>query len=228
MSASSSDPPNGPPAATSPGPKTAPKATGGGDPVDRLITLLARLPGLGPRSARRIAVHLLTRRERVLLPLAEALATAGDQIQSCEICGSLDITSPCGICADPKRDPGLLCVVRDVADVWALERSGAFAGRYHVLGGVLSAMDGVGPEELRLDALDARIRSSGITEVILALPATMDGQTTAHVIADRLEALGPDHSVKVTGLGRGVPLGGELEFMDDGTLGAALKSRSPV
>jgi recombination protein RecR len=195
-----------------------------GGEIDRLILLLSRLPGLGPRSARRTALHLLKKRESVLEPLMDALAKVAETVRPCATCGNLDTTDPCAICADARRDPRLVCVVRDVADLWALERAGAFHGRYHVLGGLLSALDGIGPEDLGLDRLEARARDGGLTEVILALPATVDGQTTAHVIADRLEPLG----IALSGLAQGVPVGGELDYLDDGTLTAALRARRPV
>jgi recombination protein RecR len=195
-----------------------------GGEIDRLILLLSRLPGLGPRSARRTALHLLKKRESVLEPLMDALAKVAETVRPCATCGNLDTTDPCAICADARRDPRLVCVVRDVADLWALERAGAFHGRYHVLGGLLSALDGIGPEDLGLDKLEARARDGGLTEVILALPATVDGQTTAHVIADRLEPLG----IALSGLAQGVPVGGELDYLDDGTLTAALRARRPV
>jgi recombination protein RecR len=195
-----------------------------GGEIDRLILLLSRLPGLGPRSARRTALHLLKKRESVLEPLMDALAKVAETVRPCATCGNLDTTDPCAICADHRRDPRLVCVVRDVADLWALERAGAFHGRYHVLGGLLSALDGIGPEDLGLDRLEARARDGGLTEVILALPATVDGQTTAHVIADRLDPLG----IALSGLAQGVPVGGELDYLDDGTLTAALRARRPV
>ena len=192
--------------------------------IDRLVQLLARLPGLGPRSARRAVLHLMKKRESLMLPLADALHRAGDSIRVCSVCGNLDTIEPCAICEDPKRDRTAICVVEEVADLWAIERSGAFKGRYHVLGGTLSALDGRGPEQLNLDALAARVRELGVREVILALSATVDGQTTAHYIADRLGGLG----ASVSRLAQGVPVGGELDYLDDGTLSAALKSRRPV
>lgn len=193
-------------------------------PLDALIQLLAKLPGLGPRSARRAALHLVKRREALLLPLAEAAAEAARAVKACSMCGNLDSQDPCAICADAKRDASILCVVEDVADLWALERSGAFRGRYHVLGGTLSALDGVGPEDLRIPALVARARPPAVGEVILATGATVDGQTTAHYIAERLAGSG----VAVSRLAHGVPLGGELEYLDDGTLSAALRARRPL
>ncbi len=192
--------------------------------IDQLIQLLAKLPGLGPRSARRAALHLLKRRESLLLPLAQGLADAAAHVRTCSRCGNLDTVDPCGVCTDPRRDGTRLCVVEDVADLWAIERSGAFAGRYHVLGGNLSALEGVGPEELRIEPMIARLASDGVTEVILALSATVEGQTTAHYLAERLGASG----AAVTRLAQGVPMGGELDYLDEGTLSAALAARRPV
>jgi recombination protein RecR len=195
-----------------------------GSAIDRLIRLLSRLPGLGPRSARRVALHLLKRREQLMLPLAEAIQTTAAEIRTCAICGNLDTVDPCALCTDERRDPKLLCVVEDIADLWALERAQAFRGRYHVLGGTLSALDGVGPEDLGIARLVERVRGGGIGEVILATNATVEGQTTAHYIADRLAGTG----AQVTRLAHGVPLGGELDYLDDGTLTAALKARRPA
>jgi recombination protein RecR len=192
--------------------------------IEQLIQLLAKLPGLGPRSARRAALYLLKRRESLLLPLIQGLADTAAHVRSCSDCGNLDTTDPCAICADPRRDGTRLCVVEDVADLWAIERSGAFAGRYHVLGGNLSALEGVGPEELRIEPMIARIAHDGVTEVILALSATVEGQTTAHYLAERLG----QSSVTVTRLAQGVPMGGELDYLDEGTLSAALAARRPV
>ncbi|MGF1594349.1 MAG: recombination mediator RecR [Kiloniellaceae bacterium] len=204
--------------------------------LERLIQLLARLPGLGPRSARRAVLHLMKKRESLMLPLAEAMARAAESVRVCSACGNLDTRDPCGICEDPARDPRVLCVVEDVADLWALERSGAFKGRYHVLGGTLSAIDGRGPEQLNLGSLVARAAGEseaggkgagegrGVEEVILALPATVDGQTTAHYISERLAG----RVARVTRLAHGVPVGGELDYLDDGTLTAALKARRPA
>jgi recombination protein RecR len=197
--------------------------------LERLIQLLARLPGLGPRSARRAVLHLMKKREALMLPLAEAMVRAADSVTVCATCGNLDTRDPCGICRDPARDPKLLCVVEEVADLWALERSGAFKGRYHVLGGTLSAIDGRGPEQLNLGRLVARATEAaseggGVEEVILALSATVDGQTTAHYISERLAGTG----VSVSRLAHGVPVGGELDYLDDGTLTAALKARRPA
>lgn len=195
-----------------------------GPEIERLIQLLAKLPGLGPRSARRAALRLIKRREALLEPLADALAAAAERVRSCSRCGNIDTSDPCAICADPRRDASLLCVVEEVADLWALERAAAFKGRYHVLGGTLSALDGVGPEQLNIPRLIQRVREEGVKEVILATNATVDGQTTAHYIGDRLAPLG----VAVSRLAHGVPLGGELDYLDDGTLAAALKARRPV
>ncbi len=192
--------------------------------LETLIRLLARLPGLGPRSARRAALHLIKRREGLMVPLARVLEAASDSITVCSECRNLDTTDPCGICADPSRDPAALCVVEDVSDLWALERTGAFRGRYHVLGGVLSALDGVGPEELGIAALVARAGAPGITEVVLATGATVEGQTTAHYLAERLS----DCGVAVTRLAHGVPVGGALDYLDDGTLTTALRARRPL
>ena len=187
--------------------------------LDTLIQLLAKLPGLGPRSARRAALHLIKRRESLMTPLASALAEAARAIRPCPICANLDTVEPCTICRDPERDESAICVVEDLADLWALERTGAYRGRYHVLGGTLSALDGIGPEDLTIDQLLARVRPG--QELILALNATVDGQTTAHYIADRLAGSG----VKLSRLAQGVPIGGELDYLDDGTLTAALKAR---
>lgn len=192
--------------------------------LETLIRLLARLPGLGPRSARRAALHLVKRREGLMAPLARALEAASESIAACSECRNLDTTDPCGVCADPSRDPAALCVVEDVSDLWALERTGAFRGRYHVLGGVLSALDGVGPEELGIAALVARARAPGIAEVVLATGATVEGQTTAHYLAERLG----DCGVSVTRLAHGVPVGGALDYLDDGTLTTALRARRPL
>lgn len=190
--------------------------------LDTLIQLLAKLPGLGPRSARRAALHLVKRRESLMEPLATALAEAAAAIRTCPQCGNLDTIAPCAICRDPKRDDSLICVVEDLADLWALERTGAFHGRYHVLGGTLSALDGIGPEELTIDRLIARLKPG--QEVILALNATVEGQTTAHYIADRATGSG----VRLSRLAQGVPIGGELDYLDDGTLTAALRARREV
>lgn len=191
-----------------------------GPEIERLIQLLAKLPGLGPRSARRAALALLKKREGLLEPLASAMRDAAAAITTCETCGNLDTTSPCSICRDPRREGDTICVVEDVADLWALERAGVFRGRYHVLGGALSALDGVTPERLNVASLIGRTRE-GIDEVILAMNATVEGQTTAHYLLDALSA----SSVKVTRLAHGVPVGGELDYLDEGTLSAAFKAR---
>lgn len=195
-----------------------------GPEIERLIQLLAKLPGLGPRSARRAALHLMKKREALMEPLAAAMAEAAEKIRPCSICGNLDVSDPCTVCRDPKRADAIVCVVETVGDLWALERAGAFAGKYHVLGGVLSALDGVGPDDLNLASLVERASQGEMSEVILALNATVDGQTTAHVIADRLAHTG----VSITSLARGVPVGGELDYLDDGTLAAAFRSRRPA
>ncbi len=192
-----------------------------GPELEHLITLLGRLPGLGPRSARRVVLHLFRKREQVLRPLAEALLTADAKITSCSLCHNLDVTDPCTLCADPRRDDQVLCVVEDVADLWAMERTHAFKGRYHVLGGLLSALAGVTPQHLHVPDLLIRAQDNQVTEVILALPATVDGQTTAHYIADRLREV----NISATRLAHGVPLGGELDYLDEGTLTAALNAR---
>jgi recombination protein RecR len=192
--------------------------------LDDLIALLSKLPGLGPRSARRAALHLIKQRETLLRRLAVALSEAADQVQKCSACGNLDAADPCWICAAPDRDDRQICVVEEVDDLWALERSGMFRGRYHVLGGALSAIDGYGPQDLGIDRLIARVGSGEVSEVILATSATVDGQTTTHYIADRLGVTG----VSVTRLAHGLPVGGELNYLDDGTLGAAFEARRPV
>jgi recombination protein RecR len=191
--------------------------------IEALISLLAKVPGLGPRSARRAALQLLKRKDALMVPLAEALADAAEKVRACSNCGALDTQDPCALCSAPDRDDGLICVVAEVGDVWALERAGAFKGRYHVLGGVLSALDGVRPEDLRIARLMQRAGQAGVREVILALAATVDGQTTAHYLAERLAPLG----ITVSRLSHGVPVGGELDLLDDGTLFAALQSRRP-
>ncbi|MEQ8588012.1 MAG: recombination mediator RecR [Thalassobaculaceae bacterium] len=192
--------------------------------LDRVMTLLAKLPGLGPRSARRAILHLMQKREALMVPLADALAAAAQSVRTCSVCGNFDTVDPCSICQDPRRDRSQICVVEDVGDVWALERAAAFKGVYHVTGGVLSALDGVGPEDLNLDPLIARAATPEVTEVILAMNATVDGQTTAHYIADRLAQT----HVAVSRLAHGVPVGGELDYLDDGTLTQALKARQSV
>ena len=191
-----------------------------GPEIERLIQLLAKLPGLGPRSARRAALALLKKREGLLEPLSFAMRDAAAAIRTCETCGNLDTTSPCALCRDPRRDSSILCVVEDVADLWALERAGVFKGRYHVLGGALSALDGVTPERLNMNSLLTRV-TEGVTEVILAMNATVEGQTTAHYLIDALAPSG----TKVTRLAHGVPVGGELDYLDEGTLSAAFSAR---
>jgi recombination protein RecR len=192
-----------------------------GPEIERLIQLLGRLPGLGPRSARRVALHLLKKREVLMQPLSAALADAALAIRACSTCGNLDTIDPCSICADQRRDPGLLCVVEDIGDLWAMERGKIFPGLYHVLGGTLSALDGIGPDELNIGGLLRRVKQGSVREVIVATNATVDGQTTAHYLAERLA----DCGVPVTRLAHGVPVGGELDWLDDGTLATALKAR---
>jgi recombination protein RecR len=193
-----------------------------GPEIERLIQLLARLPGLGPRSARRVALHLIRKREELLTPLADAMATARDRIIVCSECGNVDTSDPCTLCRDPRREPGVLVVVETVADLWALERAGAIRARYHVLGGTLSPLDGIGPKDINLDSLVPHVMQREIREVILAVNATVDGQTTAHYVTDLLAPL----DVKVTRLAHGVPVGGELDYLDDGTLSAAIRQRT--
>jgi recombination protein RecR len=195
-----------------------------GPEIERLIQLLARVPGLGPRSARRAALHLVKKREQLLAPLADAMQVANERILTCSDCGNIDTSDPCTLCCDPRRDDQVIVVVEDVADLWALERAGASNGRYHVLGGVLSALDGVGPKDLTIDRLVQRVAAGGVKEVILALNATVDGQTTAHYVTDILAPF----SVLVTRLAHGVPVGGELDYLDDGTLHAAMRQRTSV
>ena len=199
-------------------------AASAGPEIERLIALLSKLPGLGPRSARRSALALLKRRDQLLRPLAQAMAEAADRVRACSVCGALDTTDPCAVCADRTRDPALICVVEEVGGLWALERGGSYRGRYHVLGALLSALDGRGPEALRVNELVARVGGGEVREVILALPATVDGQTTAHYLAERLGL----SQVAVTSLARGVPVGGELDWLDDGTIAQALRARRPA
>ena len=190
--------------------------------IDKLIQLLARMPGLGPRSARRGILHLLNKRESLMIPLAKAMIDAADNIKNCNICGNIDVIDPCNICQNQKRDKSLICVVEQVGDLWALERTATFKGYYHILGGVLSALDGLGPEDINIASLINRVANNGeIKEIILATNLTVDGQVTAHYINERLD----QYKVKVTLLAHGVPVGGELDYLDDGTLTAALKSR---
>jgi recombination protein RecR len=192
--------------------------------IETLTQALSRLPGLGPRSARRAVLHLLKKRETALAPLLRALEAVDARLATCSICGNVDTTDPCGICADPRRDARALCVVEDVPDLWALDRSRLFPGRYHVLGGRLSALEGVRPEDLRIDGLIGRISAGGIDEVVLAMNATLEGQTTAHYIAERVERF----PVRLTQLAHGLPVGGELDYLDEGTLAQALRARRPV
>jgi len=192
--------------------------------IERLARLLQRLPGLGPRSARRAVLALLEKREVLLEPLLEALAACAREVRRCSSCRNLDVRDPCSVCADPKRDPASLCVVETVEDLWALERTGIWRGRYFVLGGTLSALDQIGPEDLGIDLLIRRVKEEGVAEVVLALGATVEGQTTAHYLAERLKELG----VRVTRLAHGVPVGGELHYLDEGTLEAALRARQPL
>ena len=192
--------------------------------IENLIKLLSRLPGLGPRSARRAVLQMLKKPEMLMLPLADSLRATAEAMTTCNNCGNIDVTDPCHICADYNRGPDIICVVEEVQDLWALERGASFKGQYHVLGGTLSPLDGVGPDDLKIDQLINRARADAVTEVILATNATVDGQTTAHYITERLIETG----VKVTRLAHGVPVGGELDYLDDGTLAAALRSRSVV
>ncbi len=195
-----------------------------GPEIEQLIQLLARLPGLGPRSARRAALHLIKKKDQLMTPLGAAMVRVRDTIIVCESCASVDTASPCTICADPRRDPSIICVVEEVGDLWALERAAVIKGRYHVLGGTLSALDGRGPEDLNVQALVSRARASEVVEVILATSATVEGQTTAHYVTDRLAAC----EVTVSRLAHGVPVGGELDYLDYGTLSQALKARRPI
>jgi recombination protein RecR len=195
-----------------------------GPEIERLIQLLARLPGLGPRSARRAALFLIKKRELLMAPLASALQTAMEKIEICRSCGNIDSQNPCTVCTDPRRDPSIIVVVADVADLWALERAHAVNARYHVLGATLSPLDGIGPQDLTIDALVSRVHADPVKEVILALNATVDGQTTAHYITDLLQ----DTDVKITRLAHGVPVGGELDYLDEGTLSAAMRQRTSM
>jgi recombination protein RecR len=195
-----------------------------GPEIERLIQLLARLPGLGPRSARRAALFLIKKREQIMAPLASALQVALEKIQICKECGNIDTQNPCAVCSDPRRDASIVIVVADVADLWALERAHALNARYHVLGGTLSPLDGVGPQDLAIDSLISRVEREGVAEVVLALNATVDGQTTAHYITDLLR----ESRTKVTRLAHGVPVGGELDYLDEGTIGAALRQRTSL
>jgi recombination protein RecR len=192
-----------------------------GPEIERLVQLLSRLPGLGPRSARKAVLALLKRRHDLLVPLSDALAVAVEKIAECPVCGNLDTVSPCSVCTDPRRDPSLIVVVEEVGDLWALERAGVVTARYHVLGGHLSPMDGIGPEKLNIARLVERVRTGEASEVLLALNATVEGQSTAHYVSEQLAGLG----VTVSRLAQGVPIGGELDYLDEGTLAAAIKSR---
>lgn len=192
--------------------------------IEALTQALARLPGLGPRSARRAVLHLLKKRDAALGPLREALTAVDERLQNCTVCGNVDTTNPCGICADPRRDQRALCVVEEVADLWALDRSRLFPGRFHVLGGRLSALEGIRPEDLSIDSLVRRIEAGGFDEVVLAMNATLEGQTTAHYIAERIERF----PIRVTQLAHGLPVGGELDYLDEGTLAQALRARRPM
>ena len=192
--------------------------------IEALSQALARLPGLGPRSARRAVLHLMKRRETALEPLLAALRDVSERLSTCSTCGNLDTSDPCGICSDARRDDKLLCVVEEVADLWALDRSRLFPGRYHVLGGRLSALEGVRPEDLGIDKLIARVSAGGVDEVVLAMNATLEGQTTAHYLAERLEKF----PIRLTQLAHGLPVGGELDYLDEGTLAQALRARRPI
>lgn len=192
--------------------------------IEALSAALARLPGFGPRSARRAVLHLLKKREGALVPLLRALEAVDARLAECQVCGNIDTSDPCGICADPRRDDRSIAVVEEVADLWALERSRLFPGRFHVLGGRLSALDGVRPEDLTIDRLVVRVEKGGVDEIVLAMNATLEGQTTAHYIADRLAGF----PVRLTQLAHGLPVGGELDYLDDGTLAQALRARGPV
>jgi recombination protein RecR len=192
--------------------------------IDALAQALARLPGLGPRSARRAVLHLLKKRETALAPLLRALERVNEALSVCSTCGNVDTANPCSVCADTRRDNRLLCVVEEVSDLWALDRSRLFPGRFHVLGGRLSALEGIRPEDLSIDKLIARVAGGGVDEVVLAMNATLEGQTTAHYLAERLET----HPVRITQLAHGLPVGGELDYLDEGTLAQALRARRPV
>jgi recombination protein RecR len=195
-----------------------------GSDIDVLIQILAKLPGLGPRSARRSALQLLKKKDSVMIPLASALHNVAERVQICDGCGNVDTANPCHVCEDTRRDQTVICVVEEVADLWALDRSETFKGLYHVLGGTLSALDGIGPDELNISGLIERAEAEHVSEIILALNATVDGQTTSHYLSERLA----DAGVSVTALAHGVPVGGELDYLDDGTLSAALRARSEV
>ncbi len=195
-----------------------------GQDIEKLIKLASKLPSLGTRSARRIVLHLIKKRDSVLLPLIEALQDVAENIKSCEICGNFDTTSPCSICSSEKREKNIICVVQDVADLWAMERTGFYHGQYHVLGGVLSALDGIAPEDLNIDSLFMRVESGVVSEIVLALPATIDGQITSHYLVSKLK----NSNVKITTLAQGIPVGAELDYMDEGTIQLALNSRKEM
>lgn len=195
-----------------------------GQEIESLSQALARLPGLGPRSARRAVLHLMKRRETTLQPLLAALQAVADKLSTCSVCGNVDTSDPCAICRDPRRDDKALCVVEEVSDLWALDRSRLFPGRYHVLGGRLSALEGVRPEDLAIDSLVRRVSAGGIDEVVLAMNATLEGQTTAHYLAERLESF----PIRLSQLAHGLPVGGELDYLDEGTLAQALRARRPI
>jgi len=195
-----------------------------GQDIEKLIKLASKLPSLGTRSARRIVLHLIKKRDSVLLPLIEALQDVAENIKSCEICGNFDTTSPCSICSSEKREKNIICVVQDVADLWAMERTGFYHGQYHVLGGVLSALDGIAPEDLNIDSLFMRVESGAVSEIVLALPATIDGQITSHYLVSKLK----NSNVKITTLAQGIPVGAELDYMDEGTIQLALNSRKEM
>jgi len=195
-----------------------------GPEIERLIQLLAKVPGLGPRSARRAALHLIKKKEGLLVPLSAALQDAADKVRLCSVCGNADTSDPCTICSDPRRDGATIIVVEDVSDLWALERAGTMNAKYHVLGGRLSPLDGIGPDDINIRGLVDRVAAGGVGEIILAVNATVEGQTTAHYITDQLSGF----DVKITRLAHGVPVGGELDYLDDGTLAAALRSRTAI
>lgn len=195
-----------------------------GTEIEKLVKLVAKLPSLGTRSARRITLQLLKKKETLLLPLIQSLTEVADNIKTCEVCGNYDTQNPCSICASDSRDEGIVCVVQDVADLWAMERVSFFKGKYHILGGILSALDGVTVEDLNIDALEKRLAQGGISELILALPATVDGQITSHYLVSRFK----EYNVKITTLAQGIPMGGELDYMDEGTIQLALNSRKSL
>ncbi|MBQ8785134.1 MAG: recombination protein RecR [Alphaproteobacteria bacterium] len=195
-----------------------------GQDIEKLIKLIAKLPSLGSRSARRIVLHLIKKKEASLLPLIEAMQNVANNIKTCEICGNFDTSSPCSVCSSEKREKNIVCVVQDVADLWAMERTGFYHGQYHVLGGVLSALDGVAPEDLNIESLLNKVISGGIDELVLALPATIDGQITSHYLVNKLKS----YDVKITSLAQGIPVGAELDYMDEGTIQLALNSRKEL